>query len=84
MQFHKTHVVFHGNGAEDRRPHALTVRGDLAAGLIELLVRRFKASASSAGVARPLAGSIALLVLAFGNSDLLSTRLNRRPGGIAG
>src|SRR5687767_9770377 len=46
MEFHEAHVVFHGNGAEDRRPHALSVRGDLPAGLIELLVRRFKASAS--------------------------------------
>jgi hypothetical protein len=46
MQFHEPHVVFHGNGTEDRRPHALTVCGNLPASRIEFLVRRFKASAS--------------------------------------
>src|SRR5438552_4031755 len=36
-------------------------------------------SRPSAGVAGPSAGFMALLVLAFGNVDFFSTRLNRRP-----
>src|SRR5713101_1103449 len=46
VEFHEADVVLHRDGSKHRRPHALATRGKLPAGILELLVRRFKASAS--------------------------------------
>src|SRR5688572_2784645 len=49
MDFHEADVVLYANRATRRRPHAPAARRKLPAGLIELLVRRFKANASLCG-----------------------------------
>ena len=45
VEFHEAHAVLHGHRTEDGS-HPLAVRGGLAAGLVELLVRRLEANAS--------------------------------------
>ena len=64
VEFREACAVLHGHRAEDRS-HPLAVRGGLAAGLLELVVRRLEANASlgrrrgsGRGLSRPLPASV--------------------------